>query len=63
MNFRKFLNHWYWGRVQAGPHSIIASYLYAEKAYSRAELLVFMLAKDGKVEADVSSKAKLFFGR
>lgn len=55
----KLLNHWYWGRAQAGPYSIVASYLYAEKAYGRAELPIFMLAKDGKVVADVSSKVKL----
>jgi len=55
----KLINHWYWGRAQAGPYSIIASYLYAEKAYGGVELPVFMLAKDGKVVADDSSKVKL----
>jgi hypothetical protein len=52
----KLLNHWYWGRAQAGPYTIVASHLYAEKAYGRTELTVFMLAKDGKVVADDSSK-------
>jgi hypothetical protein len=55
----KLLNHWYWGRAQAGPYSIIAAYLYAEKAYGRTELPQFMLAKDGKVVADLSSKVAL----
>jgi CrtC N-terminal lipocalin domain len=55
----KLLNHWYWGRAQAGPYAIVASYLYAEKAYGQAELPIFMLAKNGKVVADVSSKATL----
>jgi len=55
----KLLNHWYWGRAQAGPYSIVASYLYAENAYGRTELPNFMLAKDGKVVADDSSKVKL----
>jgi len=55
----KLLNHWYWGRAQAGPYSVVASYLYAEKAYGRTELPLFMLAKDGKVVADVPSKVAL----
>jgi hypothetical protein len=55
----KLLNHWYWGRAQAGPYSIVASHLYAEKAYGRTELTVFMLAKDGKVVADDSSKVQV----
>jgi hypothetical protein len=55
----KLLNHWYWGRAQAGPYAIVASYLYAEKAYGHAELPIFMLAKNGKVVADVSSKVTL----
>jgi hypothetical protein len=55
----KLVNHWYWGRGQAGPYSLITSYLYAEKAYEQAELPVFMLAKDGKLVADDSSKVKL----
>ena len=55
----KLLNHWYWGRAQAGPYSIVAAYLYAEKAYGHTEIPIFMLAKDGKVVADVSSKVTL----
>jgi hypothetical protein len=55
----KLLNHWYWGRAQAGPYSVVASHLYAEKAYGRTELTVFMLAKDGKVVADDPSKVAL----
>src|ERR1700722_4397473 len=55
----KLLNHWYWGRAQAGPYAIVASYLYAEKAYGHAELPIFMLARDGKVVADASSKVTL----
>jgi hypothetical protein len=55
----KLLNHWYWGRAQAGPYSVIAAYLYAEKAYGRTELPQFMLAKDGKIVADLSSKVAL----
>ncbi len=48
----KLLNHWYWGRAQAGPYSIVAAHLYTEKSYEPKELTVFMLARDGKVVAD-----------
>lgn len=54
----KLFNHWYWGRGQAGPYSIISSYLYAEKEYGREEIPEFMLAKDGKLVADDASKIK-----
>jgi hypothetical protein len=55
----KLMNHWYWGRAHAGPYSVIASYVYAEKAFGRTELPNFMLAKDGKVVADQASNARL----
>ncbi len=55
----KLLNHWYWGRAQAGPYSIVATRLYAEKAYGRTELTEFMLARNGKVVADDTSKVTL----
>ncbi|MDB5539234.1 MAG: hypothetical protein JWQ89_961 [Devosia sp.] len=48
----RLINHWYWGRAQAGPYSIVASYIFAEKAYGSAELPIFMLAKDGRIIAD-----------
>jgi hypothetical protein len=54
----KLINHWYWGRAQAGPYSVIASYIYAEKEYGRTELPNFVLAKDGKVIADQASKVR-----
>jgi hypothetical protein len=55
----KLLNHWYWGRAQAGPYSIVAVQMYAEKAYGRTELTEFMLAKDGRIVADDASKVTL----
>ncbi len=55
----KLLNHWYWGRAQAGPYSVIAAYLYAEKAYGRAELPQIVLARDGQIVADEASKVRL----
>ncbi len=55
----KLLNHWYWGRAQAGPYSVIAAYLYAEKAYGHTELPQIMIAKNGQVVADRASKVRL----
>lgn len=55
----KLLNHWYWGRAQAGPYSVIAAYLYAEKAYGRAELPQILIAREGQVVADEASKVRL----
>jgi hypothetical protein len=55
----KLLNHWYWGRAQAGPYSVIAAYLYAEKQYGHTELPQILIAKDGQVVADRASQVKL----
>ncbi|MGC2288999.1 MAG: hydroxyneurosporene dehydrogenase [Thermoplasmata archaeon] len=55
----KLLNHWYWGRAQAGPYSVIAAYLYAEKEYGRTELPQIMIAKDGRIVADQASQVRL----
>jgi CrtC N-terminal lipocalin domain len=48
----KLMHHWYWARGSAGPYSVIASYITAEKAYGYAALPVFMLARDGELIAD-----------
>jgi hypothetical protein len=50
------VNHWYWGRGQAGPYTTIASYITADQKYGDAELPIFLLAKDGNVVADDASK-------
>ncbi|MDB4873825.1 MAG: hypothetical protein JWM41_271 [Gemmatimonadetes bacterium] len=50
------INHWYWGRAQAGDYSIVSSYIFAEKAYGDAELPIFMLAKGAKIIADDGRK-------
>ena len=55
----KLLNHWYWGRAQAGPYSVVATHLYAEEAYGRTEFTEFMLAKDGSIVAQDPSKVTL----
>jgi hypothetical protein len=50
------INHWYWARGQAGPYTVVASYITAEQRYGSAELPVFLLAKDGRVVADDAGK-------
>jgi hypothetical protein len=52
----KLMHHWYWARGAAGPYSVIASYITAEKAYGYSALPVFMLARGGELIADDSTK-------
>jgi hypothetical protein len=52
----KLMNHWYWARGAAGPYTVIASYITAEKAYGHSTLPVFMLARDGRLIADDRDK-------
>jgi hypothetical protein len=54
----KLINHWYWGRAQAGPYSIIASYITAEHRYGDAEIPVFLLAKGTEIVADDATKVR-----
>lgn len=56
VSMTRLINHWYWGRAQAGDYSIVASYIVAEKAYGSAELPIFMLAKAGRIIADDARK-------
>lgn len=60
VSMAKLINHWYWGRAQAGDYSIVASYIFAEKVYGNAELPIFMLAKGGKLIADDSRKVSFY---
>jgi hypothetical protein len=53
------MHHWYWGRAQAGPYSIIASTLYAEQEYGGTRLPIFLLARDGQIIADDASAVTL----
>jgi hypothetical protein len=50
------MHHWYWARGAAGPYSVIASYITAQKRYGYAALPVFMLARDGALIADDGNK-------
>ena len=38
---KNIVNHWYWGRAQAGDYSIVSSYFLAEKAYGSTPLPAF----------------------
>ena len=58
----KLINHWYWGRAQAGAYSIVASYITAEATYGSTELPIFMLAKDGAIVADRDVEPSLAAG-
>jgi CrtC N-terminal lipocalin domain len=46
------MHHWYWARGAAGPYSVIASYITAEKRYGYEALPVFMLSRNGELVAD-----------
>jgi hypothetical protein len=50
------MHHWYWARGAAGPYSVIASYITAEKRYGYHALPVFLLARDGELIADDGGK-------
>jgi hypothetical protein len=50
------IHHWYWARGQAGPYTVVASYITAERKYGYAELPIFLLAENGRIVADDASK-------
>jgi hypothetical protein len=50
------MHHWYWARGAAGPYTVIASYITAEKRYGYEPLPVFMLVRDGKLIGDDGGK-------
>lgn len=51
----KIIHDWYWARGQAGPYSVIASYITAVEKYGHQAIPVFMLARDGEIVADDAS--------
>jgi CrtC N-terminal lipocalin domain len=50
------INHWYWARGQAGPYTVVASFITAAEKFGFTELPIFLLAKDGIVVADDGDK-------
>ncbi len=52
------VHDWYWARGQAGPYSVIASYITSTKQYGFEPIPIFMLARDNVVIADNPAKVK-----
>jgi hypothetical protein len=52
----EIVHDWYWARGQAGPYSVIASYITAHGKYGYAAIPIFMLAKDGLLIGDDPSR-------
>jgi hypothetical protein len=51
------VNHdWYWARGQAGPYSVIASYITSSKKYDFEPIPIFMLARDNVIVGDDPTK-------
>src|SRR5450631_2711562 len=42
----KVVHDWYWARGQAGPYSVIASYITSAKRYGFEPIPIFMLVRD-----------------
>src|SRR6266568_4390741 len=57
----KVVHDWYWARGQAGPYSVIASYVTAAKAYGFEAIPIFMLTHDNVLVGD--DPAKVTFER
>jgi len=54
----KIVHDWYWARGQAGPYSVIASYITSAKRYGFEPLPIFMLARDNVVIGDDPAKVR-----
>ncbi|MEA2623739.1 MAG: hypothetical protein QOH61_2649 [Chloroflexota bacterium] len=52
------VHDWYWARGQAGPYSVIASYITAHEKYNYEAIPIFMLARDGALIGDDPSQLK-----
>jgi hypothetical protein len=50
------VHDWYWARGQAGPYSVIASYVTSAKRYDFEPIPIFMLAHNNVVIADDPTK-------
>ena len=52
----EIIHDWYWARGAAGPYSVITSYITSHEDYGFEPIPIFMLAKDGVVIADDTSR-------
>src|SRR5260370_42709839 len=57
----KLVHDWYWAGGQAGPYSVIASYITSAEQYGFEPIPVFMLARDNALVGD--DPAKVSFER
>jgi hypothetical protein len=57
----KVVRDWYWARGQAGPYSVIASYITSAERYGFETIPIFMLARDNVLVGD--DPAKVTFER
>jgi hypothetical protein len=57
----KVVHDWYWARGQAGPYTVIASYITSSEQFGFEPLPIFMLARDNIVVGD--DPAKVTFER
>ena len=54
----KIIHDWYWARGQAGPYSVIASFITAEGRFDYQTIPVFMLAREGQIVADDATRVR-----
>lgn len=52
----KVVHDWYWARGQAGPYSVIASYITSTHKYGFEPIPIFMLARDNVLVGDDPAK-------
>jgi hypothetical protein len=57
----KVVHDWYWARGQAGPYTVIASYITASEKFGYEPIPIFMLARDNVLIGD--DPAKVTFER
>ncbi|WP_223628974.1 hydroxyneurosporene dehydrogenase [Microbacterium sp. EST19A] len=55
VGMESIINDWYRATGQAGPYTVIASYITSHGKYGYEPVPVFMLAKDGEIVADDAS--------
>ncbi|WP_250032794.1 hypothetical protein [Paractinoplanes maris] len=56
VGMQKIIHDWYWGRGQAGPYTVIASFITAAPKYGYDEIPIFMLTRDGRIIGDDPTK-------
>ena len=52
----KVVHDWYWARGQAGPYTVIASYITAAREYGYEPIPIFMLTRDNVLVGDDPDK-------